>query len=76
MIPVKHSREGKHAVFRAGVRGVAHEGVHPGFVEGEPGGVEVGDHGSGVDEVAVVEMVVVVIRVTKVLAGVACDVGS
>ena len=74
MIPIEISREGKHVVLRAWIRSITNESVYPVFVKGEPGGVEVGYNGSGVDEVAIVEMVVVIIRVTEVLHGVTCDV--
>ena len=74
MVPIEHSRERKHVVLRAWIRSITNECIYPGFVEGEPGGVEVGDDGSSVDEIAIVEMVVVVVCVTEVLAGITCDV--
>lgn len=59
MVPIKHAKEGKCIIFCAWIRSIADEGVDPSLVEGEPGRVEIGYHGSGVDEVAVVEMMIV-----------------
>ena len=60
MVPIKRTREGKQIVSCAWVRDIADECVDPGLVEGEPGGVKVSYDGSGEDEVAVVEIMVVV----------------
>lgn len=65
MIPIEHSREGEHVILRAWIRSITNESVYPGFIEGEPGGVEVGYNGSSVDEVAIVEMVVVIISINN-----------
>lgn len=51
--PVKVAGDGEVRVEWGGVGEVPDEGVNPGFVGGEPGGVEIPDYGGGVDEVAV-----------------------
>ena len=61
VVPVKHAREGKQIILFAWIRGIADEGVDPSFVEREPGGVEVSYDGGSVDEIAKMEMMVVVI---------------
>ena len=60
VVPIKRTREGKQIVLCAWVRNVADECVDPGLVEGEPGGVKVSYDGSGENEVAVMEIMVVV----------------
>lgn len=60
MVPVKRTREWKQIVSCAWVRNIADERVDPGLVEGEPGGVKVSYDGSGENEVAVVEIMVIV----------------
>ena len=60
MVPIKRTGEGKQIVLCAWVRNIADEGVDPGLVEGEPGGVKVSYDGSGENEVTVVKIMVVV----------------
>ena len=74
MIPIEHSREGEHVVLRAWIRSITDESVYPGFIEGKPGGVEIDYDGSGIDEVAVVKMMIIIICISKILAGITCDV--
>ncbi len=73
--PVERAREGEVLVVGDGVAGVADEGVDPVFVCGDPRGVEVADDGGGVDEVGPVEVVVVVVGVSKVFTCVTRNVG-
>ena len=72
--PVEAPPDGEVLVPRAGVCNVADEHVDVGLVGADPGGVQMPDDGGRVDEVAVVEVVVVVQRVAKVDAVVACRV--
>ena len=60
MVPIKRTGEGKQIVLCAWVRNSADECVDPGLIEGEPGGVKVSYDGSGENEVAVVEIPVIV----------------
>ena len=69
--PVEGPPDGEVLVPRAGVGNVPDEHVDVGLVGGHPRRVEVPDDGGRVDEVAPVEVVVVVQRVAKVDAVVA-----
>ena len=69
--PVEAAPDGEVLVPRAGVGNVPDEHVDVGLVGGHPRRVEVPDDGGRVDEVAPVEVVVVVQRVAKVDAVVA-----
>ena len=79
VIPVESAEGGEVRVERGGrVGDVANERVDVGEVgcRRSPGGVQVGEHGARVDEVAVVEVVVVVVGVAEVDARVAGGVGG
>ena len=68
--PVEHAVRREVGVRGAGVGDVADEGEDLLIVRLRPLRVELGDDGGGVDEVAVVEVVVVVHRVPEVVPGV------
>ena len=59
MIPIEHSRKGKHVILRAWIRSISNKAIDPGFVEGKPGGVEISYDSSSIDEVAIVKMMVI-----------------
>ena len=61
MIPIEHSREGKHVVLRAWIRSISNKAIDPSLVEGKPGGVEISYDSSSIDEVAIVKMMVIAI---------------
>ena len=61
MIPIEHSRKGKHVVLRAWIRGISNKTIDPSLVEGKPGGVDISYDGSSIDKVAIVEMMVIAI---------------
>ena len=68
MVPIKRTREGKQIISCAWIRGIADEGVDPGLVEGEPGGVKVSYDRSRVNKVRVVKlMVIVVLKISTAL---------
>lgn len=75
VVPVEHAADGEVGVVRGRVGDVADKGVDEVFVLREPGGVEIADDGGGVDEIAVVEVVIVVVGVSEVSVWVAGDVG-
>ena len=62
MIPIEHSREGKHVVMRAWIRSISNKAINPSLVEGKPGGVKISYDGSSIDEVAIVKMMVIAIQ--------------
>ena len=67
MIPIKVARYGKVFVLAVGVGYVTHKSVDIVNVRlGQPGRVEVPNDCSSKDKVAIVEVVIVVVRVTKV----------
>lgn len=74
MVPVEAARKGKQVVLRAWICRITNESIYPGLVEGEPGGVQVRYYRCSVDEVAKKKHVIVVIRITEVLAGITCDI--
>ena len=76
MVPVKGSKDWEVVVTRARIRDVAHQRVDPIAVLGEPGGVYGANDSRSVDKVAIMEVVIVVKRVTKVGAAIASSVGG
>lgn len=75
MVPVKGSGNGEVWVQGRRVGSVTDQGIDVVFVSGEPRRVEVADDSGGQNEVAIVEMVVVVIGIAKVYTSIACNVG-
>jgi len=72
MVPVEIPRHREILIRRAGVGNIPDHGIDIGdILSRQPGRVEIAYDGSRVDEVAVVEMVVVIVRVAKVGPGVA-----
>lgn len=66
MVPVEHPGDEEKVVFRTGVGNVADERVDIIFVVGQPSWIQIADDCSGVDEIPVVEMMVVVVCVSEV----------
>jgi hypothetical protein len=66
MVPIEIARYWEELILRARVGNVADESVDVVLVGGNPRWIEVADHGSTVYEVAIMEMVVVVICVAEV----------
>lgn len=66
MIPVKVAPLGEELVLRAGVGNVTNQRVDVVLVGSDPGGIEMGDHGGAIYEIAVMEVVVVVVCVPKI----------
>lgn len=62
VVPIECSGEREVLIRCAGVGRISDEEVHPFLVQLEPLRIEVGNDGSSVDEIRVVEMVVVVVR--------------
>ena len=52
VVPIEHPREREQRVLLARVCSVPDKGIYPGFVEGEPLGIQVCYDCRGVDEVA------------------------
>lgn len=73
MEPVERARKGEEVVAVHRVREIADQHVHPDFVPSlsEPGRIEVSDDRRRVHEVAVVEVVIVVVCAAKVQTGIA-----
>lgn len=76
MVPIERAGEGEVRICGDRVRSVADEHIHPIFVRRNPGWIKVSNHSGGVDEIAVVEVVVVVVGVAEIKAGVAGEVGA
>ena len=76
IIQIKHPAHRKEVIFCRWIGDVTDERVDIILIRSQPSRVEVLDNGSSVDEVAVVEIVVVVIGVSEIDAGVAHYVGS
>jgi hypothetical protein len=66
VVPVEVSVYWVVRIEKGGVGDVADKTVDPGFVLERPVGIEMADEGGSVDEVAVVEVVIVVICVSEV----------
>lgn len=66
VVPVKVSPHGKQLVFGAGVGHVASEDVDVVLVLLQPVRVEIANHGASKDVIAVVEVVIIVVRVPEV----------
>lgn len=77
VVPIKIARYRKVLVLTVWVRNVAHKSIHViniGLCE--PAWIEVTNNGSSQDKVAIVEVMVVVVRVTKIRTVIAGLVGG
>jgi len=76
VIPIKVPGNGEVVIFTAWIGDISHERVNIVLVCWKPCRVEVADDGGSVDEIAIVEMVVVVVCVSEIDIRVACNVGG
>ena len=74
MIPVKATGNGEVWIVRIRVTGISYESIYPVLVCGQPGWIEVGDNTGSVHKVRPVEVMIVVISVSKIVPTVSCDV--
>lgn len=68
VVPVEHPAHREKRVLRRGICNVANKRIHVVSVASQPAGIEVSDHGGGVDEVPVVKVVVVIICSAEISA--------
>ena len=66
VVPVEHSGYRKVVVFRGRIGNVADESVNVILIRLQPAGIQVTNYGSGIDEVSIMEVMIVVIGVPKV----------
>lgn len=76
MIPIEVPVDREEVILCGWVGDVTRKCVDIGFVSCKPARIKVPDHGSRIDEVSIMEVMIVVVSISEISASIACDIGS